>query len=190
MAWVRHEQTGELVTWEACQTFSGSWGYYRDEQTWKSPEMLIRMLVNTVAFGGNLLMNVGPTSRGYFDQRAQDALKVYADWMKYNSRSIYGCTMAEPEFKAPADCRLTQSEDGKRLYVHLFAYPFAHLLLPGLAGKVDYAQFLHDGSELLFDEGKMNHFGDALPEASDLLVIRLPAVKPNTPVPVIELFLK
>ncbi len=190
MAWVRHEQTGELVTWEACQTFSGSWGYYRDEQTWKSPEMLIRMLVNTVAFGGNLLMNVGPTSRGYFDQRAQDALKVYADWMKYNSRSIYGCTMAEPEFKAPADCRLTQSEDGKRLYVHLFAYPFAHLLLPGLAGKVDYAQFLHDGSELLFDEGKMNHFGDALPEESDLLVIRLPAVKPNTPVPVIELFLK
>ena len=190
MAWVRHEQTGELVTWEACQTFSGSWGYYRDEQTWKSPEMLIRMLVNTVAFGGNLLMNVGPTSRGYFDQRAQDALKVYADWMKYNSRSIYGCTMAEPEFKAPADCRLTQSEDGKRLYVHLFAYPFAHLLLPGLAGKVDYAQFLHDGSELLFNEGKMEHFGDALPEASDLLVIRLPAVKPNTPVPVIELFLK
>ena len=190
MAWVRHEKTGELVTWEACQTFSGSWGYYRDEQTWKSPEMLIRMLVNTVAFGGNLLMNVGPTSRGYFDQRAQDALRVYADWMKYNSRSIYGCTMAEPEFKAPADCRLTQSEDGKRLYVHLFAYPFAHLLLPGLAGKVDYAQFLHDGSELLFDEGRMNHFGDALPEANDLLVIHLPAVKPNTPVPVIELFLK
>ena len=190
MAWVRHEQTGELVTWEACQTFSGSWGYYRDEQTWKSPEMLIRMLVNTVSCGGNLLMNVGPTSRGYIDYRAEEALKVYADWMKYNSRSIYGCTMAEPEFKAPADCRLTQSEDGKRLYVHLFAYPFAHLLLPGLAGKVDYAQFLHDGSELLFDEGKMNHFGDALPEASDLLVIHLPAVKPNTPVPVIELFLK
>ncbi|MBQ4618402.1 MAG: alpha-L-fucosidase, partial [Clostridia bacterium] len=58
--WVRHKETGELVTWEACQTFSGSWGYYRDEQTWKSPEMLIRMLVNTVSLGGNLLMNVGP----------------------------------------------------------------------------------------------------------------------------------
>ena len=188
--WVRHPQTGELVTWEACHTFSGSWGYYRDETTWKSPEMLIRLLVNTVSLGGNLLMNVGPTSRGYFDQRAQDALKVYADWMKVNSRSIYGCTMAEPEFTAPADCRFTQSADGKRLYLHLFAYPFAHLTLKGLAGKVDYAQFLHDGSELLFDEGKMNHFGDTLPEASDLLVIHLPAVKPNTPVPVIELFLK
>ena len=68
--WVRHQETGELVTWEACQTFSGSWGYYRDESTWKSPEMLIRMLVNTVSCGGNLLMNVGPTSRGYIDYRA------------------------------------------------------------------------------------------------------------------------
>ena len=188
--WVRHKETGELVTWEACQTFSGSWGYYRDEQTWKSPEMLIRMLVNTVALGGNLLMNVGPTSRGYFDNRAQNALKVYADWMKYNSRAIYGCTMAEPEFVAPADCRFTQSIDGKRLYLHLFAYPFAFIELRGLAGKVDYAQFLHDGSEVLFSEGKMEHFGEALPQSNDLLVLNIPHVKPDCLVPVIELFLK
>ncbi|MFR6589682.1 MAG: alpha-L-fucosidase [Gallintestinimicrobium sp.] len=65
------QKTGELVTWEACHTFSGSWGYFRDEQTWKSPEMLIRLLVNTVSRGGNLLMNVGPTSRGYLDYRAE-----------------------------------------------------------------------------------------------------------------------
>ena len=189
--WVRHEKTGELVTWEACQTFSGSWGYHRDEQTWKSPEMLIRMLVNNVSLGGNLLMNVGPTSRGYIDQRAQNALKVYADWMKYNSRSIYGCTMAEPEFAAPIDCRLTQSEDGKRLYVHLFAYPFQHLHMKGLAGKVDYAQFLHDGSELLFSEGTTETYGDSpIPGREDLLILHLPPVKPSCLVPVIELFLK
>jgi len=188
--WVRHKETGELVNWEACQTFSGSWGYYRDEQTWKSPEMLIRMLVNTVSLGGNLLMNVGPTSRGCFDHRAEAALKVYADWMHLNERSIYGCTMAEPGFTAPPDCRFTQSLDGKRLYLHLFAYPFAHLLLPGMAGKVDYAQFLHDGSEVLFTEGKMDHFGEALPEGEDLLVLNLPPVKPDCLVPVIELFLK
>ena len=188
--WVRHSKTGELVTWEACQTFSGSWGYYRDEQTWKSPEMLIRMLVNTVSLGGNLLMNVGPTSRGYFDKRAEAALQVYADWMKVNARAIYGCTMAEPEFVAPPDCRFTQSEDGSRLYLHLFAYPFGHLLLPGMAGKVDYAQFLHDGSEVLFSEGKMEHFGEALPEAEGLLVLNLPPVKPDCLVPVIELILK
>lgn len=190
--WIRHGETGELVTWEACQTLSGSWGYHRDEQTWKSPEMLIRMLINTVSLGGNLLMNVGPTSRGYLDYRACDALDVYADWMKYNSRSIYGCTMAGPELLpcCPADCRFTQSEDGKRLYVHLLAYPFAHLQLRGLAGKVEYAQFLHDGSELKMTEGKVDHFSEGASKADDLLVINLPPVKPNSIVPVIELFLK
>ena len=188
--WLRHKETGELLTWEACQTFSGSWGYYRDETSWKSPEMLIQMLIKTVSLGGNLLMNVGPTARGYFDERAQSALKAYADWMKYNSRSIYGCTMAEPEFSAPNGCCLTQSEDGKRLYVHLFQYPYAYLELPGFAGKVDYAQFLHDASELKFTEREVAHFSEGRTEAEDLLVIELPVLKPRCVVPVVELFLK
>ncbi len=189
MEWIRHKETGELLTWEACQTFSGSWGYHRDEQTWKSPEMLIDMLINTVCIGGNLLMNVGPTSRGYFDYRAEKALKVYADWMKYNSRSIYGCTMAEPEFKAPRGCRLTQSEDGKRLYIHLIEYPFTFLEFEGIADKVDYAQFLHDGSEILFTKG-VEHFSEGKTERKDLGVFSIPPVKPNVTVPVIEVFLK
>ena len=190
LEWVRYATTGELVTWEACQTFSGSWGYHRDESTWKSPEMLIQMLINTVCIGGNLLMNVGPTSRGYFDERANTALDVYARWMKFNGRSIYGCTMAEPEFVAPRGCRLTQSEDGKRLYVHLIEYPYCFLELPGFAGKVDYAQFLHDGSEIKMREGETGHFGEGQTKDESKLVLSIPPVKPNMIVPVIELFLK
>lgn len=189
LEWIRHEETGELVTWEACQTFSGSWGYYRDEQTWKSPKMLIDMLINTVCIGGNLLMNVGPTSRGYFDSRADNALSVYADWMKYNSRSIYGCTMAEPEFEAPRDCRLTQSQDGKRLYIHIMNYPFANIEMPSLTGKADYAQFLHDGSEVLFTEKPIVRAGDCQSDEKKL-IFKLPPVKPPVEVPVIEVFLK
>ncbi|MGI6536862.1 MAG: alpha-L-fucosidase [Caldicoprobacterales bacterium] len=188
--WIRHKETGELVVWEACQTFSGSWGYHRDEMSWKTPEMLIHMLINTVSLGGNLLMNVGPTARGYIDYRAENALKVFADWMKYNSRSIYGCTMAEPEFVAPKGCRFTQSQDGKRLYIHLMEYPFAFLELKGLAGKVEYAQFLHDGSEILFTEGNSKHFSLGRLEGEDLLVLNIPHIKPPVIVPVIELFLK
>ncbi len=190
--WVTHNETGELVTWEACQTFSGSWGYFRDEMTWKSPEMLINLLVNTVSRGGNLIMNVGPTARGYFDHRAQDALKVFEEWMKYNSRSIYGCTMADPEFHEPKGCRLTQSEDGKRLYVHIQDYPFGTISLPGMAGKVEYAQFLHDASEIRMTENKIGtNMGDGNVKSVDgLLVLNIPPVKPNVIVPVIELFLK
>ena len=83
--WVKVD--GEPVVWEACQTFSGSWGYHRDEETWKSPEQLIMMLINTVSCGGNLLMNVGPTSLGTFDPRATRALEVYRDWMEFHGRS-------------------------------------------------------------------------------------------------------
>jgi len=182
--WVRHGETGELVTWEACHTFSGSWGYYRDELTWKSPEQLIALLVKTVACGGNLLMNVGPTGRGAFDYRADAALEVYARWMHFNSRSIYGCTMAEPEFKAPNGCRLTQSEDGKRLYIHLLEYPFQNLQMDCLVGKIEHAQFLHDGSEVKFME-TAQIVGDSVNNT-----FMLPVNKPNTTVPVIEVFLK
>jgi len=179
--WVTDKETGELCTWEVCQTFSGSWGYHRDESTWKSPEILVNMLVNTVSCGGNLIMNVGPTARGYFDYRAENALKTYADWMRYNSRSIYGCTMAEPEFTAPVGTRLTQSEDGKRLYIHLQSYPFKTLTFEGMADRIKYAQFLHDGSEILYSADKQN--------VSDV-VFRLPVVKPPVISPVIEILLK
>lgn len=190
--WLRHKETGELVTWEACQTFSGSWGYYRDEMTWKSPEQLVKMLITTVSYGGNLLMNVGPTARGTFDERANAALTVYGVWMKVNGRSIYGCTMAEPSLlpTMPKSCRYTESEDGERLYIHVFDYPYIFLEVHGLAGRVEYAQFLHDGSEIRFTEGSVAHFSEGRTESEDLLVFELPVVKPNVVVPVIEVFLK
>jgi len=39
---------GKEPTWEVCHTFSGSWGYHRDETTWKSPEQLIQILIDSV----------------------------------------------------------------------------------------------------------------------------------------------
>ena len=87
--------------------------------------------------------------------------------------------------------RYTQNFETNRLYVHLLAYPFKHLHLPGLAGKVEYAQFLHDASEIRFREtGAFEHAGleSATPEGA--LTLSLPVLKPNITVPVIELFLR
>lgn len=192
LQWITHKQTGELVTWEACQTFSGSWGYHRNESSWKSAEMIIRMLISTVALGGNLLLNVGPTARGYLDPRATSRLTAIADWMALHSRSIHSCTMAEPDIlpSLPLDCRFTQSQDGNRLYLHLFAYPYAYIQLPGLAGRVAYVQFLHDGSELKTTEGRVEHFSEGATKDPGLLVIEIPILKPDVLVPVIEIFLK
>lgn len=177
--WPEDPVTKEKLVWEGCHTFSGSWGYFRDETTWKSPKMLIDLLVKAVSFGGNLLMNVGPTSRGYFDHRADEALKVYADWMRVNSRSIYGCTMAEPEFTPPQGTVLTQSVDEKRLYIHVLEYPFKKLTVSGLKNKIAYAQFLVDGSEVLYSEN-----------ADGTISFEMPVKSPQEINPVIEIFLK
>ncbi|MBN2393029.1 MAG: alpha-L-fucosidase, partial [Anaerolineae bacterium] len=171
------------VVWEACQTFSGSWGYHRDEATWKDSGQLIRMLVNTVACGGNLLMNVGPTSLGTFDPRALNALAVYRDWMALHSEAIYGCTQSV--YPAPQDCRLTQK--GDKLYIHVFAWPFKHLVVSELAGKVSYARFLHDGSEVALKPTEWS--ARQLQIGDDVLVLELPIKQPDTVVPVIELTL-
>ena len=179
---------GVPVVWEACQTFSGSWGYHRDETTWKSPAQLIQMLVNSVALGGNLLMNVGPTGRGEFDERALAALEVYGTWMRRNARSIYGCTQSE--FTPPVDCRYTQN--GNRLYLHVFNWPFRHIHLEGLAGRIEYAQLLHDASEIKFTDYKADVTGQntMMTGRSGTVVLELPIVKPSVTVPVVELFLK
>ena len=192
LEWPKNEETGEYYVWEACQTFSGGWGYKRDELTWKSPKMLLNLLINNVSLGGNLLMNVGPDGRGEIYYRAMDALKVFGEWMKYNSRSIYGCTMAEPEFIAPLGTRLTQSEDGKRLYIHLIEYPFKHIKMKDLADKIEYAQFLHDGSEILFHSSteKKVHTNLELGVSDNEIVFNIPPVQPNVITPVIEVFLK
>ena len=183
------EWEGQRVVWETCQTFSGSWGYHRDEATWKSVEQLLMLLIDTVGKGGNLLLNVGPTGRGEFDARALSRLAGMGEWMKRHSRSIYGCTQAPDEFKTPADCRLTYNPDKKRLYLHILNWPIRQLHLDGFAGKVEYAQLLNDASEVKF-HAVAGHQAEVEGEARDTLTLELPVIKPDVAIPVVELFLK
>lgn len=168
--------------WETCQTFSGSWGYYRDENTWKTHRQLLDLLITSVANGGNLLLNVGPTARGEFDHRATNALDSLGLWMHANAKSIYNCTFAPNEFRIADGTKLTYNKATKKLYVHLFDYPKdGNIILEGYRDKVAYAQFLHDNSELQIDQNKST--------ANDL-VLKLPKKKPIFEIPVIELTLK
>ena len=185
------DENGNPVVWEGCQTFSGSWGYHRDELTWKSAKQCIDMLINHVCRNGNLLMNVGPTSRGYIDHRAMERLKAYAEWMKYHSRSIYGCGMAEGLVE-PRDCRYTYNRETNRLYLHIMNWPFKHIHLKGLSGKVKYAQFLHDGSEVKMRDSATAqvHVSLSHKTPAGAVTVDLPVVKPAVEVPVIELILK
>ncbi|MCJ7448671.1 MAG: alpha-L-fucosidase [Bacteroidales bacterium] len=176
------EMNRKKIPWETCQTFSGSWGYFRDETSWKSPAQLLELLIESVSKGGNLLLNVGPTARGMFDFRAQERLKAMGEWMKYNNRSIYGCTEAPAGFTAPANSILTYNPATGRLYVHLLAYPMSRLTLVNMADKVKYVQFLHDASEIRYSTGSN--------ETKNDITLQLPVLKPPVEIPVLEVYLK
>ena len=179
---------GSPVLWEACHTLTGSWGYHRDNLDWKSPEMLVQILIDCVSKNGNLILNVGPNARGEFEPRAVQSLKAVGEWMRLHGESVHGCGISE--FDTPTDCRLTQN--GKRLYVHLFNWPMKHLWVDGLHGKVAFARLLNDGSEvkILHDKpgGLLKHPTPAARE--EALLIELPIQRPPVLVPVVELILK
>jgi len=172
----RRAKAGEYQFWEACQTMNGSWGYDRDNLDWKPVDLLVRMLVDSVSKGGNLLLNVGPTARGQFDPRSLDRLEGLGRWMRQHERAIYGCGVSD--LVPPDDCRYTQN--GQRLYLHVLAWPFKTVHLEGLAGRVEYAQLLHDASEV--------RHRDRTEDGT--VTLELPVQRPDVTVPVVELFLK
>ena len=178
---------GKRVPWETCQTFSGSWGYYRDEATWKSVPQLIELLSETVSKGGNLILNVGPTARGEFDGRAKDRLEGLARWMHGNARSIYGCTVAPEGLTAPNGTAITYNPKTNRAYIHLYDYPMGRLPVTWL-DRIDYAQFLHDGSEIFVRAPPRTHSQTG--DTHQTGYLELPVVKPAVDVPVVELWLK
>ena len=186
--WVTYK--GQKVVWEACQTFSGSWGYHRDEDSWKDTKQLLFMLIDSVSKGGNLLLNVGPTGRGEIDNRAKERLKAMGDWMRYNSRSIYGCTQAPKEFKVDGNL-ITYNPTTNRLYIHLVNYPpIGSFLMDGFPERVEYAQFLHDHSEVVLNKHEFYGGGDQVITYDTKTVFTVPVKKPNVEIPVVEVFLK
>ena len=166
--------------WEGCQTFSGPWGYGRDFNNWKSAKQCIDLLINHVCRDGNLLMNVGPTGRGYIEERAMERLGDFAKWMKFHSSSIYGCGMAPEEFPEPRDCRYTYNRETNELFLHVMNWPCFTIRLKNMAGKLKFAKLMLDGSEITFTED----------EEKNIVSLRVPIAKPDTEVPVIQLFLK
>lgn len=129
--------TGLDYDWEVCMTMNTSWGYKWYDNNWKSTQVLIQMLADIASKGGNLLLNVGPTSEGLIPDSSIVRLKQIGRWMQKNGESVYG-TSASPFFKLPWG-RCTKKEvDGKTiLYLHVFDLPKEEILrVPGLKSKI------------------------------------------------------
>ncbi|MCR2824618.1 alpha-L-fucosidase [Microbacterium sp. zg.Y909] len=179
---------GRPLVWEACQTMNGAWGYDRDNDDQKPVDLLVRMLVDSVSMDGNMLLNIGPDGRGAIAPRDCAALDEIGEWMQLHRDAVVGAGHAP--FAPPREGVYTQR--GDRLYLHLFTWPLGFVHLAGLAGKVTYARFLHDGSWLRTSVADPDQVADLMTpegEPEGTLTVHLPVARPDVVLPVIELTL-
>lgn len=99
--------------WETCMTMGNSWSYVENDQ-YKSTRELIHILVDVVAKGGNLLLNVGPDAQGEQPEEALQRMKEIGQWLRSNGEAIYGTRPSYPYIDG--NKRYTQSKDGKHRY--------------------------------------------------------------------------
>jgi alpha-L-fucosidase len=165
--------------WETCMTMNETWGFKSYASNWKTPQTLVRNLIDIASKGGNYLLNVGPKADGTFPQESIDILKGMGKWMHVNSEAIYGSS-ASPFGLFPWG-RCTKKEEGKNtvLYFSVFEWPKdGKLVIPALSNDVVSAKFLADGKKV--KTGKV----------SDGLSIELPGTAIDTIATVIKVEVK
>jgi alpha-L-fucosidase len=135
------DPSGKPILWESCVTINNdSWGYNKYETEFKTERDLIRMLIEVVSKGGNLLLNVGPRPDGRIQSEFVTRLQAIGRWLKVNGEAIYGTT-ASPFARLPFFGRATAK--GNTVYLHVFQWPAdGRLRAPGLANKVVSARLL------------------------------------------------
>ncbi len=75
---------------EVCATMGGQWQYKPTNESYKSVRHLLRLLIETRAQGGNLLLNVGPKPDGELPIEQEERLREIALWMFVNGEAIHG----------------------------------------------------------------------------------------------------
>jgi alpha-L-fucosidase len=69
-------------------TCIGNW-HYKADITYKTPKIVIDMLVDIVSRNGNLLLNFPLPGSGQLDDRELGVLSAFTDWMAVNHEGIY-----------------------------------------------------------------------------------------------------
>ena len=168
------DPSGKPILWESCVTINeDSWGYNQYETRFKTTRSLIRMLIEVVSKGGNLLLNVGPAPDGRIQDEFVTRLNAIGRWMRVNSEAI-NATTASPFSHLPFFGRATAK--GNVIYLHVFQWPAdGKLRVPALKNKVLSARLLADGASL------------AVAREGDEAVVRVPSEAPDEAASVVAL---
>ena len=120
--------------WEECRGIGTSFGYNRNEylENYSTSEELVHILINKVARGGNLLLNVGPTADGRIPVIMQQRLQDMGDWLAVNGEAIYGTRKWDNMPKVTAETTTYFTAKGDDLYVLCTEFPTAPVKVTGV----------------------------------------------------------
>jgi alpha-L-fucosidase len=168
-------------------TCIGEWHYNKDA-TYKTPKIVIDMLVDIVSRNGNLLLNFPLPSNGMLDSQEFAILDEITKWMSVNSEGIYGTRPWKTFGEGPAvaaaaaarsgndhqagafnererkplsagDIRFTQK--GQTLYAFAMGKPEGQVAIPALALGSEHNVGRILNVEMLGSKGKLKWGQDA-----------------------------
>ncbi|PRY56024.1 alpha-L-fucosidase [Glycomyces artemisiae] len=140
--------------WLTDDSISDSSWCYTEGIGYYPVEVLVHSLVDRVAKGGTMLLNVAPTAEGVIPPEQREILLGIGDYLARFGESVYDTrpwtvfgegptTMGGGNFVAPVrgtsgDLRFTRSKDGTVLYATVLDWPGTELAIPTLAaGRID-----------------------------------------------------
>ena len=121
--------------WEECRGMGKSFGYNRNEepQDYNTSEQLIRMLVDIVSRGGNLLLNIGPRSDGTIPEIMINRLEDIGHWLEKNGEAIYETTVNRKI--SSGNVKFTLSKNKRYLYAFVNQIPKQKFVIKGITGS-------------------------------------------------------
>ena len=107
--------------WEACMTMGTQWQFKPTHEQYKPAIQVIKMLVETRAKGGALLLNIGPDEYGNIPFEQSRNLQEVAAWYFVNQEAVDG--VRPWVLTHERDVWYTASPDGQTVYAVLFNQP-------------------------------------------------------------------
>jgi alpha-L-fucosidase len=166
--------------WESTRGMGTSFGYNRTEtdDDHLATDELVHLLADVVARGGNLLLNVGPTSDGAIPWVQARRLLGLGWWLRTNGPAIYGSRPWERPEATTADgipVRFTQAGDA--LYAILLGQPPSRSIeIPGIpVGDADTVELLGYVAPLPWER------------VGDGVRVTLPDIPAGSPAPVLRI---
>ncbi len=119
--------------WQVDDPIGNKFGYIEGLKL-QSADGIIRNLVDNVACGGNLCLNISPKSDGTIPADQQQVLRRIGQWLRQFGEGIYG-TRLYSTFGEGNNIRYTQSKDGRTVYVFVKRWDGQPFTLSSLVGR-------------------------------------------------------